>query len=82
MENFIFCAVFATFDIKLWSEVIQMKLIMFNPFSTNVPFMDKPDNWLLLAKCLKNHLWKSDILSKYAGHRPARSFQVKPSLGH
>ena len=25
-----------------------------NPFSTNVPFMDKPGSWFLLAKCLKN----------------------------
>ena len=26
----------------------------FNPFSTNVPIMDKPSSWFLLAKCLKN----------------------------
>ena len=26
----------------------------FNPFSTNVPLMDKPGGWFLLAKCLKN----------------------------
>ena len=25
-----------------------------NPFSTNVPLMDKPGSWLLLTKCLKN----------------------------
>ena len=25
-----------------------------NPFSTNVPLMDKPGSWFLLAKCLKN----------------------------
>ena len=25
-----------------------------NPFSTNVSFMDKPGNWFLLAKGLKN----------------------------
>ena len=25
-----------------------------NPFSTNVPIMDKPGNWFLLPKCLKN----------------------------
>ena len=25
-----------------------------NPFLTNVPFMDKPDCWFLLAKCFKN----------------------------
>ena len=24
----------------------------FNPFSTNVPFMDKPGSWFLLAKCI------------------------------
>ena len=25
-----------------------------NPFLTNVPLMDKPNSWFLLAKCLKN----------------------------
>ena len=25
-----------------------------NSFLTNVPLMDKPDSWFLLAKCLKN----------------------------
>ena len=25
-----------------------------NPFSTNVPIMDKPSSWFLLAKCLRN----------------------------
>ena len=25
-----------------------------NPFSTNVPIMDKPGSWFLLPKCLKN----------------------------
>ena len=25
-----------------------------NPFSSNVPFMDKPGSWFLLAKCLKS----------------------------
>ena len=25
-----------------------------NPFSTNVPLMDKPGCWFFLAKCLKN----------------------------
>ena len=25
-----------------------------NPFSTNVPFMQKTGSWFLLAKCLKN----------------------------
>ena len=29
-------------------------LSMLNPFSTNVPLMDKPGSWFLLAKCLKN----------------------------
>ena len=28
-------------------------IFMLNPFSTNVPLMDKPCNWFLLAKCLK-----------------------------
>ena len=27
---------------------------MVNPFSTNVPLLDKPGSWFLLGKCLKN----------------------------
>ena len=38
-----------------------------NPFSTNVPLTDKPGSWFLLI--FEKHLWKSDILSKDAGHR-------------
>ena len=25
-----------------------------NPFSTNIPIMDKPGSWFLLPKCLEN----------------------------
>ena len=39
-----------------------------NPFPANVPFIGKPGSWFLLAKFVKKHLWKSDILSKDAGH--------------
>ena len=28
--------------------------VLFNQFSTNFPFTDKPGSWLFLAKCLKN----------------------------
>ena len=28
--------------------------IILNPFSTNVPLMDKPGSWFFLAKCLEN----------------------------
>ena len=37
-----------------------------NPFPANIPFMDKPGSWFLLAKCVKKHLWKSYILTKDA----------------
>ena len=30
--------------------------------------LNKSVSWFLLGKCLKKHLWKSDILSKDAGH--------------
>ena len=40
----------------------------------------KPGRWFLLAKCLKKHLWKSDNLSKDAGHWPASL--LKMSLYH
>ena len=45
--------------------------VVFNPFLANVPFMNRPNSWFLLAKYVKKHIWKSDILSKDAGHRPA-----------
>ena len=32
----------------------RMMPICINPFSINVPIMDKPGNWFLLPKCLKN----------------------------
>ena len=38
-----------------------------NPFPNNVPFMQKPVSWFLLAKMFQKYLWKSDILSKDAG---------------
>ena len=30
--------------------------------------LNKPGSWFLLAKCLKKHLWMSNILSKDTGH--------------
>ena len=38
---------------------------------SDVTYMKKPDSWFLLARCLKIHLWKSDILSKDARQWPA-----------
>ena len=35
-------------------------LSLFNPFSTNAPLMNKPGNWFLLAKCLKNTCGRGD----------------------
>ena len=37
-----------------------------NPFPANVPFKETI-SWFLQAKCLKNHLWKSNIIIKDAG---------------
>ena len=37
-----------------------------NPFPVDIPFMDKPGIWFLLAKYVKKHLWKSYILTKDA----------------
>ena len=42
--------------------------------------LNKPGCWFLLAKCLKKHLWKSDILIKDAGHWPVSL--LKMSLYH
>ena len=47
-----------------------------NPFSTNVRFMQKAGSWFLLAKMFKKQLWKSDILSKDAGHRPGSLLKI------
>ena len=37
-----------------------------NPFPANVPFKETI-SWFLQAKCLKSHLWESDIIIKDAG---------------
>ena len=56
-------------DAKLNQSTTQVNyLSKLNPFSTNVPLMDKPGSWFLLAKCLKNTCG-SDILSKDTGRR-------------
>ena len=38
--------------------------------------MEKADSWFVLAKCVKKHLCKSDILSKDAGHCPGSSLKM------
>ena len=42
--------------------------------------LNKPGSWFLLAKCLKNHLWKSDIIIKDTSHWPVSL--LKMSLYH
>ena len=51
-----------------------------NPFPANIPFMDKPGSWFVLAKCVKKHLWKSYILTKDASDWPT-SLLKKSSMG-
>ena len=47
----------------------------------NVPFKQtRYSIWFLLAKYLKKHLWKSDILSKDPGHWPVSLYKM--SLYH
>ena len=62
---------------QVWFEGL---VTVINPFSTNVPLVDKPGSWFLLAKSLKKYLRKSDILNKYAGRWPASL--LKMSLLH
>ena len=38
--------------------------ILLNPFSINVPLMDKPGSWFLQAKCLKNTCRRRHFVSK------------------
>ena len=33
-------------------------------------YLNQPGSWFLLAKCLKNHLWKSDMIIKDTSHLP------------
>ena len=42
--------------------------------------MGKPRSWFLLAKCVKKHLWKSDILSKDTDQQSASLLRI--SLFH
>ena len=39
---------------KFYAKKGAWRKVYINPFSTNVPLMDKTGNWILLAKCLKN----------------------------
>ena len=39
-------------------------MLLINPFSANVPIMDKPGSWFLLAKCLKNTCGRPQVLFK------------------
>ena len=56
--------------IKRLAKLSYISTISHNyPFSTNVPIMDKPGSWFLLAKCLKNTCGRSDILRKDAGKK-------------
>ena len=41
--------------------------LLFNPIQANIPFMKRPESWLLQAKYVKKHLYEIDILSKDAG---------------
>ena len=39
----------------LWAlKKLGVEEWLVNPFSTNVPIMDKAGSWFLLAECLKN----------------------------
>ena len=38
----------------IWSKFLKDQLLEINSFWTNVPFMQKPGCWFLLAKCLKS----------------------------
>ena len=39
---------------KFYTKKSAWRKVYIKPFSANVPLMDKPGNWILLAKCLKN----------------------------
>ena len=36
------------------NDLDQSDCKIFKPFSANLPLMDKPGSWFVLAKCLKN----------------------------
>ena len=51
--------------------------IAINSFSTNVPLMDKPGSWFLLAKCLKKTCGRVRDLHLYLKcHSSAGVFQT------
>ena len=47
MKNPIQCTRNILIEVNLYKSLL-------NPFSTNVPLMQKPGSWFLVAKCLKN----------------------------
>ena len=57
-------------------------LIWINTFSTNIPSMQKPGCWFLLAKCLKNTCGRVTFVSEDAGHRLSIVNLARDSIFH
>ena len=57
-------------------------LSLFNPFLTNVPLMQKPGSWFLLAKCLKNTCGRGDQIDDLHFYLKAASLFFKPKRKH
>ena len=63
MQNSWLVSKWSTFLVK---GISKQALTHFQP----IFHLNKPGCWFLSAKCLKKHMWKSDILSKDAAHWP------------
>ena len=57
-------------------------LSLFNPFLTNVPLMQKPGSWFLLAKCLKNTCGRGDQIDDLHFYLKAASLFFKAKRKH
>ena len=45
---------FFKYTLKSHSFIVNQNSSFFNPFSANIPIIEKPGSWSLLAKCVKN----------------------------
>ena len=53
-EHFFTCPLLESTSSSFVDLIFKTKNLFINPFLTNVPLMDKPGCWFLLANCFKN----------------------------
>ena len=61
-------------------KIIQRFILVIKPFSTNVPFTDKPGSWFLLTKCLKKLHSSTGVFQTFSTKNQLSGFYVSRTL--